>query len=138
MRGKLHPDVLAVYPTSVLLTVAFAMLGVGLGAAAGFGLPLVFARSGAVRALAAAVRSVHELFWVLLLIQLTGISAITGLLAIAILYSGIFAKVFVELIEEADLAAERVLPPGTSTLSHFAYGRPPAVGAPDNTNRPML
>ncbi len=74
LQGMLHPDVLAVHATSVVLTVAFAVLGVGLGAAAGFGLALVFARSGAVRALAAAVRSVHELFWALLLIQVTGIS----------------------------------------------------------------
>lgn len=130
LQGVLHPDVLAVHATSVVLTVAFAVLGVGLGAATGFGLALVFARSSAVRAFAAAVRSVHELFWALLLIQITGISPITGLLAIAIPYSGIFAKVFSELIEEADLAAERVLPPGVSAASRFAYGRLPELAGP--------
>jgi len=130
LQGMLHPDVLAVHAASVVLTVAFAVLGVGFGAAAGFGLALAFARSGAVRALAAAVRSVHELFWALLLIQVTGISPVTGLLAIAIPYSGIFAKVFAELIEEADLAAERVLPPGTSAVSRFAYARLPGLAGP--------
>ena len=130
LQGILNPDVLAVHATSVVLTVAFAVLGVGLGASAGFGLALVFARSGAIRALAAALRSVHELFWALLLIQVTGVSPTTGLLAIAIPYSGIFAKVFAELIEEADLAAERVLPPGTSAVSRFAYGRLPELAGP--------
>ncbi len=130
LRGILAPDVWAVQASSVVLTVSFAVLGVGLGACAGFVMALAFARSAAVRVLAAGLRSVHELFWALLLIQVTGISPSTGLLAIAIPYSGIFAKVFSELIEEADLQAERVLPPGTSTLSRFAYGRLPELAAP--------
>ena len=130
LQGILAPDVWAVQARSVVLTVSFALLGVGLGACAGFVMALAFARSAAVRVLAAALRSVHELFWALLLIQVTGISPSTGLLAIAIPYSGIFAKVFSELIEEADLQAERVLPPGTSTLSRFAYGRLPELATP--------
>ena len=73
---------------------------------------LVFARVRAVRVLCAFLRSVHELFWALLLIQIAGLSAMTGILAVAIPYSGIFAKVFAEMIEEADLSAERVLPVG--------------------------
>ena len=68
LRGILAPDVWAVGATSVVLTVSFAVLGVGLGACAGFVIALAFARSAAVRVLAAAVRSVHELFWALLLI----------------------------------------------------------------------
>ena len=50
-----------------------------------------------------------------------------GCLAIAIPYAGIFAKVFAEMIEEADLAAERVLPNGTSAISAFAFARLPEV-----------
>src|SRR5262249_39555550 len=42
-------------------------------------------------------------------------------------YSGIFAKVFAEMIEEADLSAERVLPAGTSIISRFAYARVPQL-----------
>ncbi len=130
LHGIVHPDVLALHASSVVLTIAFAVLGVGAGASAGFALALVFAHSAAVRVFCAAIRSVHELFWALLLIQVTGLSPGTGLLAIAIPYAGIFAKVFAELIEEADLAAERVLPPGTSAVSRFAYGRLPDLAGP--------
>jgi ABC-type phosphate/phosphonate transport system permease subunit len=111
---------------SVVWTVAFAVLGVALGAGTGFLLALVFARLRAVRLLCAFLRSVHELFWALLLIQIAGLSPTTGILAVAIPYSGIFAKVFAEMIEEADLSAERVLPAGTSTIARFAYARIPS------------
>jgi phosphonate transport system permease protein len=109
LAGMLHPDLAAVGAGSVVLTVAFAVLGVSGGAVAGFALSFLFARSRAVRAGCAAVRSVHELFWALLFMQVAGPSAATGLLALAIPYAGIFAKVFSEMIEEADLQAEQVL-----------------------------
>ncbi len=127
LSGALHPDVLAVGARGVVLTVAFAVLGVSGGAAAGFALALVFLR---VRLFCAAIRSVHELFWALLLMQVLGPSPAAGLLAIAIPYAGIFAKVFAEMIEEADLAADRVLPPGTGALSRFAYARAPVLARP--------
>ena len=130
LQGVLHPDFLAVSWRSVVLTVAFAVLGVSGGALAGLALSLPFARSRAVRGLCAAIRSVHELFWALLLMQVAGPSPTTGLLAIAIPYAGIFAKVFSEMIEEADLAAERVLPAGTGAVSRFAYARLPELAAP--------
>src|SRR5258708_20911920 len=38
-----------------------------------------------------------------------------------------FGKVFAEMIEEADLSAERVLPAGTSTIARFAYARIPEL-----------
>ena len=129
LAGLVRPDLLSLEAMSVVWTVAFAVLGVALGASAGFGLAIVFARSRAVRILAASLRSVHELFWALLFMQITGISATTGILAIAIPYAGIFAKVFAEMIEEADLAAERVLPTGTSNVSAFAYARLPDLAA---------
>lgn len=125
--GILHPDLLAVGLRGVVLTVAFAVLGVSAGAAAGFGLALVFHR---VRYFCAAIRSVHELFWALLLMQVLGPSPAAGLLAIAIPYAGIFAKVFAEMIEETDLAADRVLPPGTGVVSRFAFARAPVLARP--------
>jgi phosphonate transport system permease protein len=127
LAGVIRPDLLSIEVLSVVWTVAFAVLGVALGASVGFLLALVFARLRAVRLLCAFLRSVHELFWALLLIQVTGLSPVTGILAVAIPYSGIFAKVFAEMIEEADLAAERVLPVGTSTIARFAYARIPEL-----------
>jgi phosphonate transport system permease protein len=126
-RGLLRPDFLSVEAWSVVSTVAFAVLGVGIGATTGFLLAIVFPRFAAVRATALVLRSIHELFWALLLIQVFGLSPATGVLAIAIPYSGIFAKVYAEMIEEADLAAERVLPKATSAVSAFAYARLPEL-----------
>lgn len=127
--GLIRPDFAAVVPLSIAYTVAFAVLGVGLGAASGFGLALFYARSRRLRLACAALRAVHELFWALLLMQIFGLSAVTGLLAIALPYAGICAKVYSEIIEEADLVALRVLPPGTGTVSAFLYARLPEVAA---------
>jgi phosphonate transport system permease protein len=127
VQGILRPDVLSIEAWSVVWTVAFAVVGVGIGAAAGFLLAIVFPRYAAVRASAVVLRSIHELFWALLLIQVFGLGPATGVLAIAIPYAGIFAKVFAEMLEEADLSAERVLPAGTSALSAFAFARLPEV-----------
>ncbi|WP_227650487.1 hypothetical protein, partial [Klebsiella pneumoniae] len=84
---------------SVVHTVAFAVLGVGIGAGAGFLTAIPYARSRTLRVLCAMLRSVHELFWALLLMQVFGLSATTGILAIALPYAGICAKVFSEIIE---------------------------------------
>ncbi len=127
IAGLIRPDLLSIEIMSVVWTVAFAVLGVALGAAVGFLLALGFASFRIVRVLAASLRSVHELFWALVIIQVAGLSPITGILAVAIPYSGIFAKVFAEMIEEADLAAERALPSGTSTVARFAYTRIPEL-----------
>jgi phosphonate transport system permease protein len=127
VRGILSPDVLSIEAWSVVWTVAFAVVGVGIGATAGFLLAIAFPHFAAVRGTAIVLRSIHELFWALLLIQVFGLGATTGVLAIAIPYAGIFAKVFAEIIEEADLSAERVLPAGTSAVSAFAFARLPEV-----------
>ena len=130
LAGALRPNFAAVTASGVALTIAFAVVGVFLGAVAGFLLSLAFAHSRPVRIACASLRSVHELFWALLLIQVAGPSPVAGLLAIALPYAGIFAKVFSELIEEADLAAERTLPPGTPAISRFLYARLPEIAAP--------
>jgi phosphonate transport system permease protein len=107
-------------------TVAFALLGVGLGATAGFALALVFDRRP-VRWVASSLRSVHELFWALLFLQFLGLNAVTGVLAIALPYTGIFAKVFAEILEEADPAPLLALPEGTGRLARLFYARLPGV-----------
>jgi phosphonate transport system permease protein len=127
LLGFLQPDFKAVEIWSVIWTVAFAVVGVGLGASAGFALAIVYPRYASVRRFAVVIRSIHELFWALLLIQVFGLGPVTGVLAIAVPYAGIFAKVYAEMIEEADLAAERVLPVGTSTVSAFAFARLPEL-----------
>src|SRR5205085_7782142 len=83
LSGLIQPDLLLIGVMSVVWTVAFAALGVALAAASGLLLALVFARFRVVRVLAAFLRSVHELFWALVIIQVAGLSPITGILAVA-------------------------------------------------------
>ena len=125
--GFFPPDFATVAVREVVLTVAFAVVGVTFGAAVGGVLSLGFAQSRCIRLFAAALRSIHELFWALLLLQVTGISPWTGVLAVGLPYAGIFAKVYSEMMEEADFSAERALPTGTSLVSGFVFSRAPIL-----------
>jgi phosphonate transport system permease protein len=127
LGGILGPDARSIEISAIVWTVAFAVVGVAMGATAGFVLAIAYPRFAAVRVSAVVLRSIHELFWALLLIQIFGLGPGAGVLAIAIPYTGIFAKVFAEFIEEADLSAERVLPVGTSAVSAYAFARLPEV-----------
>ena len=124
--GVLTPDFLAVETigTAILQTVAFALVGVALAAVAGFVLAQFF-HIGLVRRACAIARAIHELFWALIFLQMFGLSPLTGVLAIAIPYAGICAKVYAETLEEAPPAALKVLPGGVSTISAFFYVRLP-------------
>ena len=114
--------------SAIINTIAFAMLGVSVGNLIGFFLALVF-HIRFVRAACAFVRAIHELFWALIFIQIFGLSALTGILALAIPYSGIFAKVYSEILEEADTISLNAIPKGTSHLSVFMYARLPDAWA---------
>ncbi|MCZ6556541.1 MAG: ABC transporter permease [SAR324 cluster bacterium] len=128
--GAVTPNFLdfGVLVESLLQTVAFALVGVSLGGLLGFGLALLY-HLALVRVFCAAVRSVHELFWALLLLQFLGLNPITGLLAIALPYGGIFAKVYSEILEEADPAPLGALPGGSGHVSAFFFARLPDVWA---------
>lgn len=106
------------------LTVAFAVCGVFAGALSGFVLSLGYGFAP-LRGFCILIRSVHELFWALLLLGVTGLGPLTGVLAIALPYAGIFAKVFAEYLAEADPAATRALPRRTPPLSRLLWSRLP-------------
>lgn len=129
VSGILAPNLSSLDAWSIVYTVAFATLGVSLGAGTGLVMAVFYGHSRFVRGLAISLRAVHELFWALVLIQIFGIGPLAGILAIALPYSGIFAKVFAEMIEEADRSAEQTLPAGTSQVSAFAYARLPDLAA---------
>ena len=103
-------------------TLAFAVQGVVFSAILGFVFALYF-KYTFIRVLAAFIRSIHELFWALLFIQMTGLSSLTGFLAILIPYTGVFAKVFSEILDECDKKAEESLSDKTSYLSLMLYTR---------------
>ena len=126
--GLISPDFFAVANIgSVLIqTIAFALCGVALGAFSGFFLAQVF-HIGPIRWACAFVRAIHELFWALILLQILGLSPLTGVLAIAIPYAGICAKVYAETLEESQPAVLQVLPVGSGNVSSFFYARLPDV-----------
>ncbi|MFI2811852.1 MULTISPECIES: ABC transporter permease [Microbulbifer] len=107
-----------------LTTVAFALQGVTLAAALGLVLSAFYQRPWA-RRLAAGLRSVHEVFWALIFIQVFGFSSLTGVLAIALPFCGTIAKVFGEQLEEIDQRPARAVSPGRGGISHFCYTRLP-------------
>ena len=127
-KGVLAPDFLAVADIGFVIvqTVAFALCGVALGAVGGFFLAQVF-HIGPVRWTCAFVRAIHELFWALIFLQMLGLTPLTGVLAIAIPYAGICAKVYAETLEEAEAPVVRVLPSGSGNISTFFYAQLPDV-----------
>lgn len=125
-RGLLSPDFSAIGSLSyaAALTISFAICGVAAGATVGFALA-PFYHYRPVRLFCICIRSIHELFWAILLMQITGLSAATGVLAIAISYSGIFAKVFSEYLDEADPRPVAAMPPKADPISIHFFARLP-------------
>src|SRR5690554_6024069 len=108
--------------TALLRTVAFGFVGVTLGSFFGFLLALLY-RFMPVRIFCAFIRAIHELFWALIFLQFFGFHPLTGVLAIAIPYAGIFAKVYSEILDESDPEPAQLLPKGTNAIAAFLYAR---------------
>ena len=71
----------------------------------------------------AITRSIHELLWAVLFLCAFGLNSFTAVLAIAIPYSGVFAKVFSEIIDESPRDAAYALRSlGASSLQVFCFG----------------
>jgi len=68
------------------------------------------------RGVSVLTRSIHELLWAVLFLSALGLNTVTAILAIAIPYTGVFAKVFSEIIDEA---------PGDSAYAIRALGGSP-------------
>ncbi|MBT6629533.1 MAG: ABC transporter permease, partial [Gemmatimonadetes bacterium] len=116
--GFLTPDVSALSRVGDALvnTITFAFCGLALGVAGGSLLAAVFNQSVTVRAFCACVRAVHELFWAFLFLPVVGLTPICGILAIGIPYAGVFAKVYAEILQEADRRPLAGLPAASGKL----------------------
>ena len=101
-------------------TVAFALLAVAISAVLGLCLAMWF-HWRAVRVFAAAIRSVHEVFWGLLFMQVWGLSATTGLLAILIPFTGIFTKVFADILHQQSPQTVQTFGEA-GRISRYVYG----------------
>lgn len=106
---------------ATLQTVAFALLAVAISAVLGLWLAVYF-HWRIVRVFAAAIRSVHEIFWGLLLMQIWGLSATTGLLAILIPFTGIFTRVFADILSQQSPQVTDTMGKAPR-LSQYTYGR---------------
>jgi phosphonate transport system permease protein len=128
LYGLLHPHWLPLTAlVSVLFkTISYALLGVAIAAICGFFLSLVF-HVRLVRIICASLRAVHELFWGLLLIQFFGLQPLSGILALALPYTGILAKIYAEIRQAAQQHKQSHLPTHSSLLSRFFYGDWPCI-----------
>jgi ABC-type phosphate/phosphonate transport system permease subunit len=115
-------------------TVSFAAAGLGLALLASAPLSLLastrFGGGGwltvAARIAIVGMRSVHELLWAILFLAALGLTQISAVIAIAIPFAGTLAKVFSELLDEAEVDAALALQAGgASRLQSVVFGVAP-------------
>ncbi len=126
--GLLTPDFFSLpeFWSALVNTVSFALIGIVGAVAIGSVLSLFFDYTP-VRLFCAFIRSIHELFWAFIFMPIVGLSSLCGILAIAVPYAGIFAKVYAEIRQESDTRPGELLPPATSRLSGFFYTTLPVI-----------
>jgi len=129
-HGALTPDPSAVFTVlgALVNTVTFALCGVSLGVVGGIGLAFFFARTP-VRLACAFMRAIHEIFWAFIFLPIVGLNPVCGVLAIAIPYAGVFAKVYAEIHQESNQQPLTGVPNGAGRLSRFLYGVLPVIYA---------
>ena len=129
-KGAVTPDFLAIWGfwNALLNTVVFALCGICLAIVFGIALAFFF-RFTPVRLFCAFIRAIHEIFWAFIFLSLVGLNSVCGVLAIAIPYAGIFAKVYAEIVQESDRRPLEGVPARSGGLSRFVYGILPVIYA---------
>lgn len=147
VRPDISPDFLRATLAASVTTLAFGVLGTVLSIIIGVVMAPVMSQtlwasasaSGAGRALRAGglalsrlsmalPRGVHEAVWGLLLITVLGRDPLVGVIAIAIPFGAITAKVYAELLDEADHEPYELLRAGgASRASALCYGLLPTL-----------
>ena len=118
---------------ALLLAVPLALLSVRVlslsGLAGRMALGPAVLRQG-VRWLLLVLRSVPELVWALVFVRVVGLGPTSGVLAIALTYSGMLGKVYADILESSDThAAHSLMRNGAGRLQAFLYGLLPQSGA---------
>lgn len=126
--GLLTPNfsVIWKYKTAILNTFAFAICGISLALILSIPLANLY-QFKIVRIFCSFIRSIHEIFWAFIFLQLVGLNAVCGILSIAIPYSGIFAKVFSEIEQESNKNPQKSIPKSTGKISSFLYTSLPNI-----------
>ena len=110
----------------LLNTVLFALYGTALAALIGACLSF-FYENTFLRLFCAFLRSIHELFWVFLLLPIFGLSHLTAILAICLPNLGAFAKMYSEILQESDRRPLMGLPDNPPKISRFLYAVLPQI-----------
>ena len=136
------PEFLHELLTATLTTLAIATAGVALAFAIALPLAIVATRSlsiaaigpadgrwrgrvlrQAVRTLMVLLRSVPEIVWALMFVRAAGLGPAAGVLALAITYGGMLAKVYSEILESTDARPVRaLLQSGSGRLAALCFG----------------
>lgn len=138
-------DFLMLLAKSTWQTIAIATCGMAIALAASIPLAMAATRTlsisrigrpaigvvgravrAAIRWLLIALRSVPELVWALMFVRAVGLGDTAGVLAIALAYTGMIGKVYLEIFESQDQrAAEALLAGGAGRMGAFLYGTLP-------------
>jgi len=136
------PEFLGLLLTATLQTLAMATAGMALAFVVALPLalaatrPLSIAAIGpadgrwrgqvvrqAVRMLMVLLRSVPEVVWALMFVRALGLGPAAGVLALAITYGGMLAKVYAEILESADARPARaLLAAGSGRVGALCFG----------------
>jgi phosphonate transport system permease protein len=136
IRPELGWEFVQLTVDAAAITMAYAILGTALSLVLGLFGALTLSRlftGGGIhwwisRALLAVPRSIHEIIWALLLLQVFGFDPLVAVLAIALPFGAVTAKVFAETIDSTDPAPFRYLrASGARRLTALMYGIAPAV-----------
>ncbi|HEY9881167.1 MAG TPA: ABC transporter permease subunit, partial [Leptolyngbyaceae cyanobacterium] len=143
LHPTLAPDFLALIGRATLVTLAYAVCGTFLSVLLGFivgilasevwWLTLFPPRNSSlsmgqpiwltIRGLLAIPRAIHELLWGLFFVNILGLDPLVAVLAIAIPFGAIVAKVFSELLDETPRAPlNALINSGAPPLSALLYG----------------
>lgn len=111
---------------AIINTIVFAVCGISLSVI--FAVPLAFLyKFTIIKIICSTIRSVHEIFWAILILPVLGLNPFCGIMAIVIPYSGILAKGYFEIFSEADLKTFQYIKVQKINLSAFFYTILPAI-----------
>lgn len=103
---------------AILNTISIAVIAIFVSSIIGFVFAIFF-KNFLLRISLAFTRSIHEIFWALIFLQIFGLNTLSALLAIIIPYSAILGKVYAEILEENDSFPEEIR--GKNKVSYFIF-----------------